>query len=162
MLLVLLHLSSNHYSRGPLTADNWLHKFLVNIELLWILVTESRRVRLQILLYASCSFWHRIFDSSTANSRHTFAILIWNTIWIEISSLSYSELLAACMNWKQVQSTQPVFVFLSFMKQEKNKPYKASIHYLVHGSCTNINMWSQNRYMSVGMILANNSHGMTC
>lgn len=34
--------SSSHCSSGPLTADIWLHRFLVNTEPLWILVTGSR------------------------------------------------------------------------------------------------------------------------
>lgn len=95
-------LSSNHCRRGPLTADIWLHRFLVNTEPLWILVTESRCVRLWILLYASCSSWQRILGSSTADSRHTFPMVTWGTIWMGISILSYSELFWAWMDWKQV------------------------------------------------------------
>ncbi len=41
--------SSSHCSSGPLTADIWLHRFLVNTEPLWILVTGSRCARLWIL-----------------------------------------------------------------------------------------------------------------
>ena len=118
---------TTHCSRGLLTTDIWLHRFLVNTEPLWILVTESRCVRLWILLYASCSSWHKILGSSTADSRHTFPMVTWGTIWIGISVLSYlsssfcpsmemcwlelqksrgprgdSELFWACMDWKQV------------------------------------------------------------
>ena len=95
----LSSLSSNHCSRGLLTAD--LHRFLVNTEPLWILVTESRCGRLWILLCASCPSWYRILGNSISDSRHTFPMVPWGTIWIGISILSYSELFWASMDWKQ-------------------------------------------------------------
>ncbi|KAG7235618.1 hypothetical protein INR49_002428 [Caranx melampygus] len=107
--------SSSHCSSGPLTADIWLHRFLVNTEPLWILVTGSRYARLWIL---------RIRGSSTADSRHTLPMASRGTTWMEISTRSYSEPFCACTDWKQVYRTRPVLVFLSSIKQEKIRPTK--------------------------------------
>lgn len=47
------------------------------------------RSHLWILLYVSCSSWHRILGSSTADSRHTLPMASWGTTWTGISILSY-------------------------------------------------------------------------
>ena len=64
----------------------------------------------------------------------------------------------ACMDWKPVQSTHPVCIFI-FYEAGKCKSYKALIHHLVHGLCADINMWRPNSYMGMGVIPTHNSHG---